>query len=204
MNTMLINLVSTNAGWLARQAIKYSAVLAAVLTGWLIGHGFDPTHAGVIAAGAASIVLGIVEASLSFVARKYAVPELEGVNVAIEAAKKAPLIIAAMMALTSCAGLSAFITSPLGQATIISAEQLTKQLASAEVDSELEQIITKATAQIAALNAQGTQSDLLKEAKRNSEIVMFQGIISAAQQQYIGMTGHTFVVAKNPAPKVAP
>lgn len=58
MNKLLINLVSTNAGWLARQAVKYSAVGAAVITGWLIGKGLDATHAAVVGAGVTSAVWG--------------------------------------------------------------------------------------------------------------------------------------------------
>jgi hypothetical protein len=99
---ILFKLVSTNAGWLARQAVKYSAMGAAVITAWLIGHGLDATHASVIAVGATAIVLGGIEAGLSFIARKYAVPELDAVSVAIGAAKKAPIVIACLL-LPACA-----------------------------------------------------------------------------------------------------
>jgi len=207
MNTMLINLVSTNAGWLARQAIKYFAVLAAVLTGWLVGHGFDATHAGVIAAGVTSAALGLVEGSLSFIARKYAVPELEGVNAAIEAAKKnVPLaaMVGWYMCLTSCAGLTAFIASPIGQASMVTAEAMAKQLATATEEQVVADIITKSTAKIAALNAQGVNSDTAKEVVRQSEIIGLSSVVTAAQQQYIGMTGHPFVLPKNPVSSVTP
>jgi len=204
MNTMLLNLVSTNAGWLARQAIKYSAVLAAVLTGWLVGHGFDATHAGVIAAAASSAVLGTVEVSLSWISRKYAVPELENVNTAIEAAKKAPLIVAGMMLLTNCAGIAAFVASPLGQASLVTAEALGKQLANAAEEQVVGDIITKAAGQIATLKAQGANADVAKEIVRQSELAGLQAVVTTAQQQYTGMTGHAFVLAKNPVPSVTP
>lgn len=204
MNTLLLNLVSTNAGWLARQAVKYSAVGAAIITSWLVGHGLDATHASVIAAGATSIVLGLVEAGLSFIARKYATPELEGVNAAIEAAKKAAPVLIVALSLNSCATATAFLASPFGRATIATADQLAKQVLLSTERVGLEQIIFQASAKVAALKASGADPDIVKETLRLSQIAGFAGVVEAAQVKYQQLTGSRYTIPKNPIIPVTP
>jgi len=109
-----------------------------------------------------------------------------------------------MLSLTSCAGLTAFIASPIGQASIATAETLGKQLATAAEAKIIEQIILKAQAQIAALNAQGVNSNTGKEVVRQSELLGLASVVTAAQQQYIGLTGHAYVLPKNPLASVTP
>jgi hypothetical protein len=120
---------------------------------------------------------------------------------------KLPLIalLCCSLALMNCAGLTAFVASPLGQASLVTAEALGKQLAKATETRVLEQIITKATAQIAALKAvDNTNADLGKQIVKQSEIIGLQGVIDAAQNQYVGLTGSRFVVPKNPVANVNP
>lgn len=198
MNSMLINLVSTNAGWLARQAVKYSAVAAAVIAAWLIGHGFSESSAAVIAAGASSAVLGCVELSLSWVSRKYSVTGLDAVNAAIEAAKKAAPVLVVCLSLSSCAATTAFLASPFGQVATATAVAMGKQIAATAEAQVLVAIITKATAQIASLNAQGIQSDVPKEILRQSELAGLAGVVEAAQTKYQQLTGKRYTAPKNP------
>lgn len=108
-----------------------------------------------------------------------------------------------MMSLASCAGLTAFIASPLGQTTLVTAEALGKQLANAAEESVVAQIITKATGQVALLQAQGVNADTAKEIVRQSELAGLQAVIDAAQNQYIGMSGAKYVIPQPPAPVVA-
>ena len=232
MNTMLLNLVSTNAGWLARQALKYSAVAAAILTTWLMGQGLDATHAGVIAAGVTSAVLGLLEATLSWCARKYAVPELEAVNEAIESAngavgaarapgnaanegtqgasgaalKTVPVVLALLgvLALTNCAGVSAFLVSPFGQAVEVSAVALGKQLATAAEIEGIGQIIQRASDQLKASQSQPPETDELKRIARAGEEAALQAVINAGQAKYALLTGHSYAFSKNPLPHITP
>lgn len=114
---------------------------------------------------------------------------------------KASLLLASlcMLSLTSCAGLTAFIASPLGQTTLVTAEALGKQLANAAEETVIAQIITKATGQMALLQAQGVNADTAKEIVRQSELAGLQAVITAAQNQYIGMTGGKYVIPMLPA-----
>lgn len=107
-----------------------------------------------------------------------------------------------MMSLTSCAGLIAFAASPLGQASIVTAEAMGKQLAKATEEKVIEQIILKAQAQIAALNAHGVNANTGKEVVRQSELIGLASVVTAAQQQYTGLTGHAYVLPKNPLASV--
>jgi len=203
MNKLLLSIVSTNAGWLARQLVKYSAVLAAGITAFLVGKGVDVTHADVIAAGAASIALGCLESGLSWIARKYAAPELGEVNKAIEQAKKiVPAFIACLcvLSLSSCAAVMTWAASPLGQASIATAKALGKELANAAELQILGDVILKASDSITRLEAKGPQSELGEEILRQSEIAGLSAVIEAAQNQYKGMTGRRFTLGKNPAP----
>ena len=113
---------------------------------------------------------------------------------------KLPLILGAccMLTMTSCAGLVAAITSPPGQLFIVTAEAMGKQLANAEEEKIVEQVILKSQAQIAVLNAQGVNTNTAKEILRQSELLGLAGVVTAAQHQYTGMTGHAYVLPKDP------
>jgi hypothetical protein len=201
MNKLLLSIVSTNAGWLARQIVKYSAVLAAGITAFLVGKGVEVTHADVIAAGVASIALGLLESGLSWIARKYAAPELGEVNKAIEQAKKiVPALVACVcvLSLSSCSAVLTWAASPLGQASIATAKVLGKELANAAQVQVLGDIITKASASAAALKAKGPESEIAREILRQSEIAGLNAVVEAAQNQYVGMTGRRFTLGKNP------
>lgn len=199
----IINIVTTNAGWIARQSIKYMAVGTAILAAWLHGRGLPDDMVGVITAAVASLAFGAAELTLSYIAKNYAVTgdAVTAVKDALDAARKTTTVVLAFLAcllLVQCTGVAAFFASPLGQTAIVTVEALTKQLVTAEVDHELELIIRRGTAQIAARTAQGTLSDIVKESKRQAEIVMYQGIVDGAQNQYVGMTGHRYTLPKNP------
>lgn len=107
-----------------------------------------------------------------------------------------------MSCMVSCTGLTAFLASPVGQAAVASAATLGKQLANAVVETEVAQIITKATASLAALEAQGVNSDTAKEITRQGEMAALQAVIDAAQNQYLGMTGAKYVIPLTPVPAV--
>ncbi|WP_397382965.1 hypothetical protein [Prosthecobacter sp.] len=196
---MLLNLVSTNAGWLARQAIKYSAVGAAIITAWLVGHGFDTAHAGVIAGGVSAIILGGIEAGLSFIARKYAVPDLDAVSVAIEAAKKAPVIIAALL-LTSCAGfvdvVGNFLGSPTGQVVMAAISAQAKQLENTWEAEKIPPLIDKSRAAIAKLPAK--TGNAIKDLPRDMQEKAWIEFISLAQTRYKALTGGKYVTPVAP------
>lgn len=104
------------------------------------------------------------------------------------------------LSLTNCASVMAWAASPLGQATVATAANLGKQLAKAAEQQVVAQIITKATASLAALQAQGVNADTAKEIVRQSEMAGLSAVIEAAQQQYVGMTGARFTLPKNPVP----
>lgn len=206
MNSFLFSLVSTNAGWIGRQLLKYSTVAAAVITGMLSAKGLDATNAAAIGAGITACLLGAIEGTLSFIARKYATPELGAVNDAIEAAKKiipAFIVMLCALCLMSCASVAAFIASPLGQTSIFTAEALGKQLANAAESKVIEQVILKAQAQITALNTEGVNKDTSKEIVRQSELLGLAAVITAAQQQYTGLTGHPYTLPKDPLAAVS-
>lgn len=110
---------------------------------------------------------------------------------------KLPLIalLGCCLALVGCAQWKVFAASPLGQ----TAAELGKALAKATELRVIEQIITKAEAQMTVLKAEAdTGADLGKELMRQSEIIGLQGVIDAAQGRYVGLTGGRFVVPKQP------
>lgn len=113
---------------------------------------------------------------------------------------KLPLIalLCCCVGLVSCAGITAWAASPLGQATIATATALGKQVAKTAETKVLEQIIVKAESQAAALKAQGENADVPKEILRQSEIAGLAGVVEAAQTKYQMLTGARYVVPKQP------
>ncbi|MHB1082575.1 MAG: hypothetical protein ACYC67_24495 [Prosthecobacter sp.] len=109
---------------------------------------------------------------------------------------KLPLmaLLCCCVGLMSCAGLTAWAASPLGQATIATATALGKQVAKTAETAVLAQIIVKAEAQAAALKAQGENADVPKEILRQSEIAGLAGVVEAAQTKYQMLTGARYVV----------
>lgn len=83
MKEIVLKLVATNSGWIARRIIMYLAVAFATVTTWLVTKGVSAETAEVISAAVASMVFGVLELSLSWVARKYSVPEANGLKIDI-------------------------------------------------------------------------------------------------------------------------
>lgn len=103
MNTLLLKLVATNAGWLARNILKLSTIITAATAAFLIGKGVESELSTAIAIGAGSAFLWIIEAVASFIARKYAVHET--ITPVLDAIRRgAPVVIAllALLCLPSC------------------------------------------------------------------------------------------------------
>jgi hypothetical protein len=73
MKDLIIKLVTTNSGWLLRQALKGITVGAGALSGYLASKGVDAEITTAITAGLVSGASWMLETALSFVARKYAV-----------------------------------------------------------------------------------------------------------------------------------
>jgi len=71
MNDLLFTLVSTQRGWLLRQALKLTAAGGTAATTWLIAHGVNVDGAA-LTAGLVTVVAGLVEVALSKVASKIA------------------------------------------------------------------------------------------------------------------------------------
>ena len=114
------------------------------------------------------------------------------------------LLALAALTLSSCAPLTNFLVSPLGQASLVTAEALGKQLAKAAEKRVLEQIIIKADAQIRTLKAHGPNADLAKEIIRTAELAGLQAVYDAAQVQYTARYGSPFTLPKNPVPNLTP
>lgn len=105
MNTLLLKLVATNAGWLARNILKLSTIITAATAAFLIGKGVESELSTAIAIGAGSAFLWIIEAVASFIARKYAVQE--SIAPVLDAIRRGtPVVIAllVLLCLPSCAG----------------------------------------------------------------------------------------------------
>ena len=73
MKELAIKLVTTNSGWLLRQALKGATAGAGALAAYLTAKGVDTELTTAITAGVVSGASWLLETSLSFVARKYAV-----------------------------------------------------------------------------------------------------------------------------------
>jgi hypothetical protein len=73
MKSTLVTLVTTNAGWITRLALKYVAIGGASLSAWLAAQGVAESHTAAIASGVTAGAAALIEQGLSFIARKYAV-----------------------------------------------------------------------------------------------------------------------------------
>jgi hypothetical protein len=71
-STILLSLISTNKGWIVRQALKYVAVGSTALTTWLVAKGYSPDSAMALAAGLTAGISGGLELLLSKLASKIA------------------------------------------------------------------------------------------------------------------------------------
>lgn len=103
-----------------------------------------------------------------------------------------------MLSLSSCATWAAIAASPFGRATIATADQLAAQVVKTTEQDGLQEIIIQAGAKVAALNAQGVNSDAVKETLRLSQIAGFMAVIEAAQDKYLSLTGVRFSAPKQP------
>ncbi len=72
MKSLLFTVISTNRGWLVRQALKYIAMGATALATWLIAHGYDASSAEALTAGLVAGAAGGLELLLSKLASKIA------------------------------------------------------------------------------------------------------------------------------------
>lgn len=72
MKDIFTSIISTNKGWIVRQAVKYVAVGATALTTWLVAKGYDPASAATLTTGLTAGVAGGLELLLSKLASKIA------------------------------------------------------------------------------------------------------------------------------------
>lgn len=72
MKSIIFSLISTNRGWIIRQALKYTTVGAAAATTWLVAQGYGAEHAATIVAGVTAGIAGGLELVLSKLASKIA------------------------------------------------------------------------------------------------------------------------------------
>jgi len=73
MKKLIFDIVTTNAGWITRQALKGLTIAAASLAAWLSAKGVDVATTTTITVGLISAASWLIEISLSYVARKYTV-----------------------------------------------------------------------------------------------------------------------------------
>lgn len=71
MNKILLNLVTTQKGWLVRQILKGTSAAGTAVTTWLIAHGVTLDQPEAITAALATLAVGALELALSKVASKY-------------------------------------------------------------------------------------------------------------------------------------
>jgi hypothetical protein len=72
MKEFITSIVSTNSGWLVRQALKYAAMGGAALSAWLVSKGAEASSAELIASGAVTLISGGLELIFSKLASKIA------------------------------------------------------------------------------------------------------------------------------------
>jgi hypothetical protein len=72
MKDIITSIVSTNKGWLVRQALKYATIGGAALSTWLISKGAEASSAELIASGLITAASGGLELVLSKLASKIA------------------------------------------------------------------------------------------------------------------------------------
>lgn len=65
-------LISTQKGWLIRQALKGAAALGTVATTWLVSHGVAIDNPQAVTAALATLATGLAEMALSKLASKIA------------------------------------------------------------------------------------------------------------------------------------
>lgn len=103
MNTLLLKLVATNAGWLARNILKLSILISTATAAFLVGKGVGSDVSTAIAAGAGAAFLWIVETTLSFLARKHAVQDsIKPVLDAIKRGVQVLVVCLSVLLLSSC------------------------------------------------------------------------------------------------------
>lgn len=66
-------LITTNKGWLVRQAMKYVATGLASLTAYLQAKGLSIEDPQVVQAGLSALAVALIEGALSYGAKAYAV-----------------------------------------------------------------------------------------------------------------------------------
>lgn len=71
MNNILFTLISTQRGWLIRQALKIATTGGAAATTWLVSHGIAVEGAA-LTAGLSTVVVAAAEFALSKMASKIA------------------------------------------------------------------------------------------------------------------------------------
>lgn len=108
------------------------------------------------------------------------------------------LALGSLIALSSCATATAFLSSPFGRATLATADQLAAQVLKTTERVGLEQIIIQTSAKVAALNNEGINPDPVKETLRLSAITGYTSVIEIAQDKYKALTGARFTLPKNP------
>lgn len=74
MKSILLSLISTNGGWLARQGLKFIATSSTAVTTYLLTLGVPENHALALVAGLVALVSAAFEFGLSKLASKIAVP----------------------------------------------------------------------------------------------------------------------------------
>ena len=65
MSKIILNIISTQRGWIVRQAIKYATLAGASVTTWLLSQGVNISDSAAITAAAVTLATGAVEMALS-------------------------------------------------------------------------------------------------------------------------------------------
>lgn len=104
---------------------------------------------------------------------------------------KTLLILSALVSFsfTSCSGVLAYMASPAGQVTTAAATTLAKNLAKAGEASVLRKSIDMMQAQIASYEAQPQPAGIPAQFLLVAKIDGLKVAVTAAQQQYKGLTG---------------
>lgn len=69
---ILETIVSTQKGWVIRQALKGAAAASSIVSAWLLAKGYSADQTLAISAGISALAAGGAEIALSFVASKIA------------------------------------------------------------------------------------------------------------------------------------
>lgn len=73
MKEIAIKIATTNSGWISRQLLKGLTYSSGFLTAWLASKGLEADVSTTIVTGLISGASWLIETTLSYVARKYAV-----------------------------------------------------------------------------------------------------------------------------------